>query len=88
MAGTVTAIADHYGVKHRALAGFCFSKTVGVLGETMGSQFSWLDMASNIAGAGIGAIITDRYILAPVVSTDGSSAHTGNYVGLTLSGNF
>ncbi len=88
MAGAATAIADHYGVKHRALVGFGFSTTVGLLGETIGTQFSWLDMVSNIAGASIGAITIDRYVLVPVAGTDDSSAHSGNYVGLLLSGKF
>ena len=78
LSGAVTAVADHYHMEHRALIGFGVTSAVGILAEgvqlavdkdaTLSS--SALDAGSNMLGASIGAFVTDRYILMPVVKRD------------------
>jgi len=77
IAGAVTAtVADKYWPEHRAMVGFTVSTAVTLIGEgvqvTDGARFSssLLDVASHTIGAMIGATITDRYFLMPVVERD------------------
>lgn len=86
LAGAATASAGYFGFEHRAMIGFGFSTTIGFIGET--TYFSWLDVFCNVAGASVGAFVTDRYILTPVVATQQDSNHASNYLGLMLSGKF
>lgn len=88
MAGGAAAIADHYALEDRALIGFAFSTTVGLIGETSGARFSSLDMISNVVGAGIGAVVTDQYILTPTISTGHKAGHDDNRIGILLTRDF
>lgn len=88
ISGASTAIADYYSLEHRALIGFSVGAAVGVLGETIGNSFSWLDLASDLLGAGVGAFVTDRFILSPVISTQTESWHASSYIGLVMSRSF
>jgi len=74
IAGGVTGlIADKYWPEHRVLIGFAVSSSVVLIGEGFqvvdGARVSssLLDVGSHMIGAIIGAVITDRYFLAPVV---------------------
>jgi uncharacterized protein YfiM (DUF2279 family) len=68
LAGVVTGIADHYEIKHRAGTGFLVSAGGGMMGEIFASNgFSWLDFGSEVLGAGLGSVVTDRYILKRMV---------------------
>jgi uncharacterized protein YfiM (DUF2279 family) len=83
VAGTVTAIADHYEVPDRAWVGFGVTVGISFVAEAVqvisvgSSQVgpSALDFFSNMAGAAIGAWVTDQYILQPVVTRD-AAGHT------------
>lgn len=72
IAGAATYVADAYWPDlNRGWAGFCFSALAGCAGEAAqwasGSEFSLLDAASHAAGAALGAWVTDRFILLPVI---------------------
>jgi hypothetical protein len=92
LSGAATAIADKYWPDHRALIGFSVSTACGILGEgidraTTGEKFSSMlqDVAFNAIGAAIGTIITDKFILMPVIKRD----HAENaYFGLSLAHSF
>ncbi len=78
IAAAGTAIADHYNVENRAWVGFGTSVAVSFVLEAVqiaangSSQVgpSALDFTSNLLGAALGAWVTDRYLLMPVVSRD------------------
>lgn len=79
IAGGATAAADYFGAgQNRGWIGFGVSVGVSLIEETAqvisngSSQVrgSSLDFASNLVGAAIGAWVTDKYILAPVVTKD------------------
>lgn len=78
LASGVTSIADHYHVEKRGWVGFWVSTGLGVLAEAiqMASDddatlsSAALDAGSNMIGAAIGAYVTDRYILMPVIKKD------------------
>jgi len=77
IAGGVTGIiADKYWPEHRVLIGFAVSSSVVLISEGFqvadGARVSssLLDVGSHMIGALIGAVITDRYFLAPVVERD------------------
>lgn len=80
MAGTVTAIADHYHMENRALIGFGVSTAFGILTEAIQMaadkdtklSSSALDAGSFMLGASIGAAVTDHYIITPMVELDRS----------------
>lgn len=88
VAGGITAIADKYWPEHRAWIGFGVSTACGILGEAIDQvstgeklSSSLQDVAFQTIGAAIGAAITDRYILSPVIKED----HPGStYVGFAL----
>ena len=92
IAGGVTAtVADKYWPEHRSMIGFTVSTVVILAGEGIqmgqGEEFSssLLDIASHTIGAMIGATITDRYLLLPVVERD----NAGNAkVGMIMKGSF
>ncbi|USV58773.1 hypothetical protein [Aeromonas encheleia] len=73
MGAGFTALSDYYGYsEHRGWIGFGISTGIGVAGElieraTGKGDFSALDAGSNALGAAIGAFVTDRWILAPVL---------------------
>ncbi|MDQ6618478.1 MAG: hypothetical protein M3Z31_02055 [Pseudomonadota bacterium] len=84
LAGATTAGVDRYWPEqreHRALIGFGASVFVGFAGEGIqrlnGGRFSLLDAGSHAVGSAVGAFITDRFILAPVVSRSASARYIG-----------
>ena len=71
-----TAIADRYWPENRALVGFAAGVAVGVLGEVVDRGHGWgkwdgrdsaRDVVATAIGSAIGALVTDRWILMPVV---------------------
>lgn len=92
IAGVVTGtVADKYWPEHRFLVGFTVSTAVILVGEGFqvadGARVSssLLDVGSHMIGAMIGATITDRYFLAPVVERNAA----GNArVGIVMRQNF
>ena len=88
VAGVATAVANKYWPEHRALIGFSFSTAIGIIGEGLdrlnyGEKFSSMseDVAFHTLGAAIGSLITDKFILMPVIERD----HAGsNYYGLAI----
>ncbi|MDD2582306.1 MAG: hypothetical protein PHR66_09970 [Desulfuromonadaceae bacterium] len=91
IAGAVTAVADNYWPEHRGIIGFSVS-TAGVLvgeglqmaeGEAFSSSLQ--DVVAHTIGALVGATITDRCFLAPVVDRD----HAGSVrIGIVMQQNF
>ena len=86
MAGLATAVASEYWPEHRALIGFSFSTGCGIIGEGIdraqhGEAFSNMfeDVVFNAFGAAIGSLITDKFILMPIVKQDHAG---GTYYGL------
>jgi hypothetical protein len=84
LASGVTAIADHYGAENRAWIGFGTSVGLSFVAEAAqvasngSGQLgpSALDFGANLLGAALGAFVTDRFILAPAVSTDAQGHRT------------
>lgn len=89
IASGATAVANHYEVENRGWVGFGTSVGISFVMEAVqvasngSSQLgpSALDFGANLLGAAMGAWVTDRFILAPVVSSDGHGHHA---VSLTL----
>lgn len=88
IAGVATAVANNYWPEHRALIGFGISTAVGIIGEGIdraqtGEKFSHMfeDVAFHTLGAAIGSLITDKFILIPVIKRDNSRS---NYYGLAF----
>ena len=89
IASGATAVAAHYGVENRGWVGFGTSVGISFVSEAVqiaangSSQVgpSSLDFGCNLVGAALGAWVTDRFILAPVVSTDN---HGHRAMSLTL----
>jgi len=92
IAGVSTAVANKYWPEDRALIGFSVSTAFGIISNmidyvtsdrTFGSQLE--DMAFNTLGAAIGTLITDKFILLPVIERN----HAGsNYYGLAFQYSF
>ncbi|MCO5123311.1 MAG: hypothetical protein M9915_06175 [Rhizobacter sp.] len=86
IASAATALADHYDyrVEDRGWVGFWTSVGISFVSEsvqvlTSGSSQvhgSALDFGYNLVGAAIGAYVTDRYILQPVVTRDAAGNRT------------
>ncbi|MCX5877030.1 MAG: hypothetical protein NT087_12210 [Deltaproteobacteria bacterium] len=81
IAGVITGtVADKYWPEHRAMIGFTGSTAVILVGEGLqmaeGEKFSdsLLDIASHMFGAMLGATITDRFLLLPIVEHDKAGA--------------
>lgn len=92
ISGIATAIADRYWPEHRALIGFSVGTASGIIGEgidraTNGEEFSSMlqDVAFTALGAAIGAFITDKYILMPVIKRDQDN---GTSLGLAVQHTF
>jgi len=85
IAGALTAVGDHYYPNDRAMFGFGISSVGFAIEEMIASaqHGNWggnlLDIAAHTAGSALGAVITDKYLLTPVVSQDKMN---GNFVGL------
>ena len=83
-ASAATVIADHYGVEERGWVGFWTSVGIGFVSEGIqviangSSQVrgSALDFGSNLIGAAIGAWVTDKYVLRPVIAKDSPGHYT------------
>ena len=90
IAAGAAAIGDRYGVEDRRWFGF--STSVGFSAVIEGAQIlvtgpdqvgpSALDFTANLVGAALGAWVTDRYLLQPVISRD---AQGRRVLGATLS---
>lgn len=94
MAGGISAVIDRYYPEHRSdrgMLGFGISSVAIVAFESVSIALNGkasgqiLDMACHIAGSALGAYVTDRFILSPVIDR---SATEGKYVGLTLNASF
>jgi hypothetical protein len=92
ISGIATAIADKYWPEHRALIGFSVGTASGIIGEGIdrasnGEAFSSMlqDVAFTTLGAAIGAFITDKYILMPVIKRDQAD---GTSLGLAIQHSF
>ena len=82
VAGAATWGASDRWPEHRALVGFAASASLGVFTEaTSRNGFSALDAGSNALGAAIGALVTDEYLLAPVIRRE--AGHV-SYIGVTF----
>lgn len=85
IAGALTAVGDHYYPEDRAMFGFGVSSVGFAIEEivvTAKHGNLWgnlLDVAAHTAGSALGAVITDKYLLTPVISQNGMN---GNFVGL------
>lgn len=82
ISGVTTAVADKFWPEHRALIGFTVGAAAGVIGEgtqdLLGNgKFSLLDAVSNGLGAAIGTLITDKFILMPVVRQQSGNSFIG-----------
>jgi len=94
MAGGITAVVDNYYPEYKAdrgMIGFGISSatiiafesvTIALNGDAKGQL---LDVASHIAGSAFGAFVTDKFILAPVLT---NSAIEGKVVGLNIKYSF
>ena len=88
LAGAATAVADKYWPENRFLIGFFFSTAIGIIDEEMDRVISEEkyahcieDIAFHTVGAAIGTLITDKFILMPVMKRD----HTGSaYYGIAF----
>jgi hypothetical protein len=81
IASAATVVADRCGAgENRGWVGFGTSVAFSFVNEAVqvaangSSQLrgSSLDFAANLAGAAFGALVTDKYVLAPVVVNDAS----------------
>lgn len=94
LAAGVTVVVDQYYPEYKANRGMIgfWTNSVGIIVES-GVEYAMrgdakgqaLDAISHIAGSAVGAFITDKYILAPVIN---DSPVEGKYVGLTLQHSF
>jgi hypothetical protein len=88
-AGACTWAVDRYWpayAEYRAWIGFGISTGVGIAAEVIQSgEFSHWDAGSNMAGAAVGAPLTDRFLLAPVIKHE---ADGGRYIGVVMSKSF
>lgn len=94
MAGGITAIVDSYYPEYkedRGMIGFGVSSAVIIAFESVtialrgDAKGQLLDMASHVVGSAFGAFVTDKFILAPVVT---NSTTEGKIVGLNLKYSF
>lgn len=77
MAGVITAAVDHYYPKYRhcrGKIGFWISSAGIILEQGVevaqhgNCKGQLLDAASHVLGSAIGAFVTDRFILSPVIN--------------------
>jgi uncharacterized membrane protein YdcZ (DUF606 family) len=94
MAGGITAVVDQYYPEYReerGMMGFGISSAAIVAyqiyeyAEHGNAGGQMLDAAAHIAGSAVGAYLTDKFILSPVVS---DSPSEGRYVGMTFGRTF
>jgi hypothetical protein len=90
LAGGITAVVDHWYPEQREYRGW-WGFGVSSVGAVLESAYEYstngngrnqaLDAAYHIAGSALGAYVTDKYILEPVIKTSGSEV---SYIGLNL----
>lgn len=94
LAGGVTAIVDEYYPEYkseRGMIGFEISSIATIVEQSIeysingNAKGQLLDAVSHIAGSALGAFITDKYILLPVLK---DSSTDGKYVGLSVKHSF
>lgn len=94
MAGGATAIVNQYYPNYqfeRGMIGFTVSSVAIIAEQSIeyaingNARGQLLDAVSHIAGSALGAFITDKYILLPVIK---ESANEGKYFGLAVHHNF
>jgi hypothetical protein len=81
-----TWLADKEHSQHRLWHGFLIGSSIGLLSEvaeqvTTDTHASPLDVASDMVGVAIGAIITDKFLLMPVVHKTDHGAQAGIRIG-------
>jgi hypothetical protein len=84
LAGAVTALASDHWPEQRALIGFGVSAGLSLLGElvplaagkTTRVHSALLDIGCELFGAALGAVVTDQYLLKPVVAVSPSGQVT------------
>ncbi|AVH33655.1 hypothetical protein [Vibrio fluvialis] len=89
MAGAFVWASDAWCSKEdRGWVGFYISTALGAVSQyyeyergTNTGKEAFLDAASHALGSAIGAYVTDRYLLTPVIAPE----EHGTYVGLTVS---
>ncbi len=85
IAGALTVVGDHYYPENRAMFGFGVSSVGFLLEEAIAISLhghfygNLLDVAAHTAGSALGAMITDKYLLMPVISQNEAN---GNYVAI------
>lgn len=94
LAGGITAVVDQYYPEYkseRGMLGFKISSAAVIVEQSIeyaingNAKSQLMDAASHIIGSALGAYITDKYILLPVVK---DSSTDGKYVGLNIQHNF
>lgn len=94
MAGGITAVVDQYYPEYkseRGMLGFEISSVAIIVEQSIeyaingNAKGQLFDAASHILGSALGAYITDKYILLPVVK---DSSTDGKYVGLSVQHSF
>lgn len=93
-ASGATTIVDQYYPEYkseRGLIGFEVSSIAIIVEQSVeyaingNARNQLLDVASHIAGSALGAFVTDKYFLSPVIK---DSSTDGKYVGLALQHKF
>lgn len=94
LAGGITAVVDQYYPEYkseRGMLGFEISSAAVILEQSIEfaingkAKSQLMDAASHILGSALGAYITDKYILLPVIK---DSSTDGKYVGLNVQHRF
>ena len=94
MAGGITAVVDYYYPEYRpdrAMIGFGVSSAAIIIEQGVeimlhgDAKGQILDAVCHVAGSALGAYITDKYILSPVIK---DTALEGKYIGLVVQRSF
>jgi hypothetical protein len=90
LAGGITAVVDHWFPEQQEYRGW-WGFGISSVGAVLESAYEYhlngngrnqaIDAASHIAGSALGAYVTDKYILEPVIK---DSASEGRYIGVNL----
>jgi hypothetical protein len=90
LAGGITAVVDHWYPEQREYRGW-WGFGISSVGAALESLYEYningngrnqaIDAASHIAGSALGAYVTDKYILEPVIK---NSPSEGRYIGINL----
>jgi len=93
LAGATTAIVDQFPEykQNRFLIAFSISAAIGTVDQTIqyiedgGIKGQLLDLSFHVLGSALGAWITDKYILSPVII---DSKTEGKYMGVKVAYSF